>query len=195
MSDKKEKMIISGFVFENAAEAEQAQKEAAGVKFIKEKVDMDNPEMVLQVYNKAVRQKLFETAVGFSYLKELQKYLQNNPLVRQDAILPIEVQHPILESQYRRKAPERVVQKTTEKAANTVTNIDYKSRYRFMSSVAGILIICVIAMFVIAATANNPTILNYEQEIINKYAVWEEQLDAREAVVQEREAELGIDNE
>ena len=65
---EKNSAVIAGFVFENEAEAEQAAKEAEGVKYIKSKTDMDNPEMVLQIYNKIIRQKLFETAVGFTYL-------------------------------------------------------------------------------------------------------------------------------
>lgn len=183
MSDKKEKMIVNGFVFANEAEAKQAEKEVEGVKFIKEKMEMDKPEVVLEIYNKMVRQNLFETAVGFSYLKDLQEYLQSIPFVNKEEILPIQVQHPILEEQMRGN---RVASKPKqpEKVKERYVNIDYKNRYRIMRGIAVVLLVCVAAMFAISATVGSPTILNYEQELINRYAEWEQELN-------EREAELG----
>lgn len=194
MSDKKEKNIVNGFAFFSEAEAEQAQKEVEGVKFIKEKLDMDKPEMVLQIYNKMVRQNLFETAVGYSYLKDLQEYLQSIPFIKKEEILPIPVQHPILEEQMRKNRVSSK-QKQAEQAKERYINIDYKNRYRMMRGIAVVLIICVAAMFAISATSGSPTILNYEQELINRYAEWEEELSEREAWIMEREAELGRETE
>ncbi len=190
MSDKKEKMIVNGFVFANEAEAKQAEKEVEGVKFIKEKMEMDKPEVVLEIYNKMVRQNLFETAVGFSYLKDLQEYLQSIPFINKEEILPIQVQHPILEEQMRGN---RVASKPKqpEKVKERYVNIDYKNRYRIMRGIAVVLLVCVAAMFAISATVGSPTILNYEQELINRYAEWEQELNEREAWITEREAELG----
>lgn len=194
MSDNKEKIIVNGFVFQNEEEAKQAQKEIEGVKFIKEKVDMNKPEAVLDVYNKMIRQKLFETVIGFSYLKELQDYLYSIPFVDNAQILPIPVEHPILEEQFRKKRPgSKTKQQQEVKAKEQFVNVDYKNRYRIMKWMSIVLAICVIAMFAISATANHPTILNYEQELINRYAQWEDELSEREAVILEREAELGIE--
>lgn len=88
--------IIEGFAFTNQAEAEQAGKEAEGVRYIRQRTNMDDPNMVLSIYNKMIRQNLFETAVGFSYLKDLQDYLRSIPFICQEDILPIPVQHPAL---------------------------------------------------------------------------------------------------
>ena len=73
---EKTSMVVEGFLFANEAEAAQARKEAEGVKYVKEKAQMDDPEMVLRIYNKMIQQRLFDTAVGYSYLKDLQEYLQ-----------------------------------------------------------------------------------------------------------------------
>ena len=48
----------------------------------------------------------------------------------------------------------------------------------------------IIGMFIINQTSNHPTILNYEEKIIDKYAQWEEQLDQREQELNERERQL-----
>ena len=58
---------------------------------------------VLEIYNKMVKQELFETAVGFTYLKELQEYLIQNPSINNSDILPISVTHPVLEESLRKK--------------------------------------------------------------------------------------------
>ena len=66
-----EKKVIEGFVFDSPQLAKKAQKEAEGVKYIKQRLDMDNPEAVLQVYNKIRMERLFETQVGFSDRKSV----------------------------------------------------------------------------------------------------------------------------
>ena len=49
------------------------------------------------------------------------------------------------------------------------------------------LLLCVIGMFYVNSTINSPTILNYEEELLNKYSSWEQELTEREAAVKERE--------
>ena len=50
----------------------------------------------------------------------------------------------------------------------------------------------VIVMFAIAATGSEPTVLNYERVLQNRYAEWEQQLSDREQVIREKERELLI---
>ena len=192
MEEQKEKMIVNGFLFANSAEMRQAEKEAEGIRIVKEKLDMKQPEKVLQVYNKLVRERLFETAAGLSYLKELQEDLQMAPSVDKAEILPIPVRHTLLERQMRARYENPKTRKTVRER---YVNVDYKNRYRIMSGVAAILFVCVAAMFVISATAGSPTIVNYEQKLINRYAGWEEELEERESVIRQKEAELGIRDE
>ena len=40
---------------------------------------------------------------------------------------------------------------------------------------------------------NNVNIINYENALVDKYESWESQLNDREAAIQQKEAELGID--
>lgn len=179
--------MINGFVFSDEAEAEQAKKEAEGVRYIRQKTDMDRPEVVLQIYNKMIQQKLFETAVGFSYLKELQDYLLTTPFIRNEDILPIPVLHPVLEESYQKKY---TVERKPEKQQAKVVNADYRKKYQVSMFFCMILAVCVVAMFAITATSNNTTILNYETELINKYAGWEKELSDWEASLNERESRM-----
>lgn len=179
--------VINGFVFENAAEERQAEKEAEGVLYIRERMDMDEPEAVLQIYNKMIQQELFETAVGYVYLSEMREYLLSIPFINKEKILPIQVQHPALEESLKRRT--KLAAKPEE---SKIINPDYKKRFQAAAFIAGILTVSVIAMFVITATSDNATILNYETELINRYEEWEQELEEREAAVSEKEEELGI---
>ena len=51
----------------------------------------------------------------------------------------------------------------------------------------------VIAMFYIAMTSDNPNSLNYENNLQNKYAQWEQELTERENVLREKERNLMIE--
>ena len=90
MAVKEQIYQIDGFIFYGKKEAEQARKkEAAGVEYLKAKIDKNQPEAVLSVYNKTVEENLFETPVGLSYMRELQQYLRKIPYIAEKDILPI----------------------------------------------------------------------------------------------------------
>ena len=52
--------VVEGFLFHNQAMAGKAVKEQEGIRYIRNKTDMNNPELVLQIYNKVIEQRLFE---------------------------------------------------------------------------------------------------------------------------------------
>ena len=106
MPENTQRVSVGGFSFENKDEAEQAKKEIEGIRYIKTKTNMSDPEVILQVYNKMIGQKLFETAVGYSYLKDLQEYLTTIPFIKNEDILPIPVTHPRLEESLKKQKRE-----------------------------------------------------------------------------------------
>ena len=61
---------VEGFDFETKEEALQAKKEVEGVRYIKEQMQLDDPEVVLRLYQKLVAQNVFETPIGMSFLSE-----------------------------------------------------------------------------------------------------------------------------
>lgn len=185
MSEKK-KVKINGFVFTDEAEAEQAKKEAHGIHYVEERADMHHPETVLEIYNKMVKQELFETAIGYTYLKELQEYLIQNPTINNADILPIYVTHPMLEESLKKKLRISAKHQSDEKKKQGKAD-GYRKKYEITLFISVILAISIIGMFIIASTSDSPTILNYENKLIDKYAEWEQELDEREAALNERE--------
>ena len=63
----------------------------------------------------------------------------------------------------------------------------YRKKYEITLFISVILAISIIGMFIIASTSDSPTILNYENKLIDKYAEWEQELDEREAALNDRE--------
>lgn len=170
---------LSGFVFYEEEAAQQAKREEEAIRYMKDRVDLDNPDMVLEMYNRILEQDILKTPVGMAYLKELQEYLTTIPYIMNHDIKPIPV----------------AVGRTEEGEKSVRVreiNVNYKKRFHIMRSISIVLLIIVIAMFAITLTSNSTTILNYENEIINKYEHWEQELEEREAAVKALEIELEI---
>ncbi len=151
---------------------------------------MDDPEMVLRIYNKMIQQRLFDTAVGYSYLEGSAGVSAVDSVYPEGRYFPDSGaasagggESPQGEARVGTKA---------EDADRGKKNADYRRRYRIVRWIAFILAVCVVAMFAITATTNNTTVLNYENQLINKYEAWEERLDQRQEAIEAKEKELGI---
>jgi len=180
--------VVEGFAFTSESEAELAKKEREGIRYVKEKMNMGNPELVLKLYNKLVREKTFTTLVGYAYLFDLQEYLRTNPQILDEEILPIEIVHPTLQESLKeeKQKHQAKLQEVKKKAAKKpVSDAALQNRYKLSLLVNLILAISVVAMFIISATSNHPTILDYEEKLINRYSAWEQELTEREAELRE----------
>lgn len=177
MSEARKEFLVEGFLFRDKDLADKAKKEQEGIKYIKGKASMDNPKVVLEIYNKIIKQELFETPIGIGYLRELQEYLTAIPQINKEDILPIPVEDIICQEFISLKE----AGKKTDKPSG-------KMRLSMALNVA--LAIMVVAMFVITLTSKHPNILNYEEKLLNKYASWEQDLDRRQQEILERERAL-----
>lgn len=91
-------------------------------------------------------------------------------------------------SRKEKREKEKIEDLTLEKM--TVALKRYKKLSRLLLIACITMLLIIIGMFAINATSQNPTILNYEEKIVDKYASWEEELDAREQELNEREQKL-----
>ena len=188
MAEKK--YTVEGFSFADEQLAEQAGKELEGIKYIKSRTDMENPEMMLEVYRKMLEEDLFETPVGLCFLKELQESLRTNPRTRGEEIADIPIgRENAVQKEKEPEQPKKQREGEPEKKVKLIEkHINYKRRYRMFLALSIVLLIIVASMFAITLTSNSPNILNYENEIINKYEDWEHQLEEREEELEKREA-------
>ena len=167
MADKAD-WVVDGFQFGTQQDAELAQNEQFRIERLEEKLDYQNYEMVSAVYKKA---------------------LQDNPLPDEEIDnIPVYGVYSMRESANQTVERIQASRKPVKKE---------KPKQEFFSRKTSILInigllALVIVMFAIAATGSEPTVLNYERVLQNRYAEWEQQLSDREQVIREKERELLI---
>lgn len=200
---------VGEFEFATVEEARAARKEAEGVKYIRSQTDMNDPNTVLKLYGRLIQKEVFETPVGFAFLAEMQAYLRDCPFVEDEEIMPLptpQKKEPPKEEARSRKREKRAKRekkpkrekraRSTEKAgrpAKTKSDrqINYRTGFWISTFCAGVFAAALIGMFVITAlSADNVNIINYENALIDKYELWEQELNEREADLREREAAL-----
>ena len=183
MEQLQETYEAGGFVFRTKKEAELAQREIEGTKYLRQKLDMENPNAVFSIYQNLIEQDLFETPVGYCFLKELRDYLLMIPAISNEEVLAIPIRYPQTE---RKREKEKAKNKKEQKKEGK----NYKGRCQFFMVTSLILLISVVSMMLLAATSDNVNILNYENKLIDKYSSWEQELEEREQAVKEQEQAL-----
>ena len=201
MEQLQETYEAGGFVFRTKKEAELAQREIEGTKYLRQKLDMENPNAVFSIYQNLIEQDLFETPIGYCFLKELRDYLLMIPAISNEEVLAIPIRYPQTEEEEKkqkkeqkkeeqRKERQREKEKAKNKKEQKKEGKNYKGRCQFFMVTSLILLISVVSMLLLAATSDNVNILNYENKLIDKYSSWEQELEEREQAVKEQEQAL-----
>jgi len=187
-----DRFVVEGYSFYTEKDAVLAESESRKVEYLRERLDFDKPENILTVYNKAVEERVFKSPVGHYFLKNLQDYLLEQEEIENEKILPIPM-YVSFDQEFRKEdhpARERVKPAPQKEPPK---NADKKAQWFPVSVILNIvLVIAVIAMFAITLNSDQPNILNYEQNLLNKYASWEQELTDREQVIKEKERNLDI---
>jgi len=179
---------VDGFLFEDEETAQIARKEEEGIRFIKQRTALDNPEVVLKLYKKLLEQELFVTPVGVRFLTELQNILLTSVYIAREEIPPIPVK---AEEGKKKSEPATPVEKAVQKPVEAVKKVnkkvdskvggDYRKPFLVASFCAIVLGVSVIGMFVInAISGNNVNIINYREQLLNEYSSWEAELKTEE---------------
>lgn len=195
MAEEKQVYIVGGIAFHDMESAKMAQNELKRIELLDEKMDYGDVESVAAVYDKACKNNIFKTPIGISYMMRLQNCLVQNqyPGISE---MPIPVQTEYGGSAAGRPAEgsreqnESVWKARLDRSREEVRKCRDKIRISVMVNI--LLFFLVIALFVISQTGKNPTILNYRSKVIDQYAQWQQELEEREQIVEQKEAQLGI---
>ncbi|MDD6381294.1 MAG: hypothetical protein PUG04_06385 [Lachnospiraceae bacterium] len=172
--DKDDKLTAAGFIFSNEMIAEKAKKEMNAVAYLRTELsDMDGIHL-LRTYKELIDKEVFDTAEGYSFLKDIQQQLIADDSVDNTEIPPILV-YDASEVRHHQIEMEEPV---------------WKGRFRGLVIVTIALAACVAFMFVLTATQDSPNIINYKEKLENHYSEWDESLTKREKQVREKEEKL-----
>ncbi len=179
-----------GFVFYTQKDAELAMQERKKIQYLKAHMDYGNPPGVLNLYEKAIRERVFKTPVGLVFLKEVQDYLIKSPNIDNSAIasIPLFVTYEGSLRAHTQPA-RRHIQPSAGKREKSSALLPVSVGINI------VLVIAVIAMFAITLTSDQPNILNYERAILDKYAGWEQELTQRERDIREAERNLQLEKD
>lgn len=173
---------IEGFVFEDEKVNRQALREFSYIEKMKGSMSNLKPEQLKEFYHKLIDKHIFTTQVGYTFLYEIR-----STLVEQYHIPDEQLDEIIIP-----KGEEVQVKQTNDSGLRD--QIDkLKRTKKLMTYVIVTLIVVIIGFFVIIATNDNIGYINTESKIVNKYAKWQEELEERERILDEREASLGED--
>ncbi|MCR4585211.1 MAG: hypothetical protein K5686_05745 [Lachnospiraceae bacterium] len=161
--------------------AGEAANELEKIRRLEAQIDYNKPKVVYALYNKMLLGEVFSTPEGFAYLLHLRQYLEDHVYDIGEAVPGIPVEMFIHEKIQEVPAGE-------EKNPNRRKKKDQDTlSYKIIITALALL---VIAMLVITALSDSPTILNYEKKLQDRYASWEMELAEREDAIRAKELEL-----
>lgn len=183
-------LSVGGFLFFTENDARIAEAELKKIEYLESRIDYSRPESILLVYEKTIHERIFMTPVGLQYLKGLQDYLLAQPGINREDVPDIP-----LYSTFGAKI--RAQDKPAKNRIKSSPEERDRARSRFLISVVlnVLLTLAIISMFWISLKSDNPNIINYERNLTNKYASWEQELTEREQQIRKKELELRIENE
>lgn len=178
---------IGDFTFDTIEEAKAAEKEAKAIAYITSQMKSDEPEDVLALYCQMLEKDLFHTKLGLSFLEDLYQ-----DLLKQKALDGKHIP-PVIKVERSEKTKSKSKSQTRGRKINSVTEKElkrYKKLTHILTVVCVTMAIIIVGMFVVNVSSQHPTILNYEQKLLDKYAGWEEELNQREEELIKREQRL-----
>lgn len=177
--------VVSGFAFYSEKDAKLAEQERQKIAYLDKRIDHADLESVLAIYKKALDDRVFRTPVGLEYLRELQGELKAEQEILGEEIPPIPLWTNFADIRKKTAPARRRIQPAPEDHRNTPLRLSLIMNI--------VMVIAIIAMFVITLNSDQPNVLNYERNLQDKYATWEQELTQREQTVREKERELHIE--
>lgn len=176
-----DELTVDGYQFLTKEDAALARTEEQKIELIDKKINYSNPDEMLLVYHNAIEQRAFFTPIGIHFLYELRSKILKAG-INEDTVKAIPMPTVFAKGLKDKEIiPKKkpVSQNNKNRKLNVISLI-----------LNGALIVLIIIMFSVLLNAKNPNILNYKDNLENKYASWQEELKQKEADLREKEKEL-----
>lgn len=205
---------VDVFYFEDAVMAARAEKEAETVRYIRSKTNFTRVDAVYGIYAKLVENNVFSTEVGYAFLAELYRILQENGAYNESDLPKVYIskgRSSDVEAADNKKRTEeeeeklsdedeaRVIEavrkrtKTLNDTSKTqVRNIRemYRDKLKTYKMVIAALALCIVGMLAMLYFSDASPLRDAEQQVLDKYAAWQETLQQQEESLQTKQSEL-----
>ena len=185
MEKNEGELVVGGYRFGTVADAETARMEVKKIAAVEQRLDYSKPQNVLQVYNKAIDNKVFLTPVGMAYLQKMQEQLIRRGMPK-EKIKPIPLYATFSNKTENNSSIKRSV-------ASRTPQVEYKGHLATSICINVLLVLALAAMIMLSLHSDVPNIVNYRTAVVNEYSEWEQQLQEREQAVRQAERTLGLE--
>lgn len=226
------RQTVDGFYFEDAAVAAKAEKEAGTVRYIRSKTNFTRVDAVYGIYTKLIENNVFSTEVGYSFLTELYRILQESgaydvndlPKVyiskgRSQGAEPTEVKRQSGRKTEEKLSNDRMIIQEQSEGADALSEEDeariveavrkrtkslndtsktqvrniremYRDKLKTYKMVIAVLALCIVGMLAMIYFSDASPLRDAEQQVLDKYAAWQETLQEQEESLQKKQSEL-----
>lgn len=185
LNTKENEYSVSGYSFTNYQMYKEAKREAETIDYIRANTDLRDHNKLLKLYHKLIERKTLKTLIGYEFLKELQDRILESGIISKDNLptIPVELDHKQLKVYSNELEHANELKKKEQRE-------EFRIRLRNSRIINIFLIVVIVIMFLLAILSNNNVFLDNEVQVLDRYAAWEEELEAREKQLDEREAAL-----
>ena len=229
---------VDVFYFEDAVMAARAEKEAETVRYIRSKTNFTRVDAVYGIYAKLIENNVFSTEVGYAFMAELYRILQENGAYNESDLPKVYISKGRMsgaaEQEHSRKTDgmssegrmakqgqsneealsdedeARVIEavrkrtKTLNDTSKTqVRNIRqkaeeywnrsremYRDKLKTYKMVIAALALCIVGMLAMLYFSDASPLRDAEQQVLDKYAAWQETLQQQEESLQKKQYDL-----
>lgn len=172
---------LGAFVFESRETYEAAKREWNMIQVLEEKVDFSDLKAGLKVYNKFVAEKTFVTIIGYSFLQNLRQHLIDNGVATAESLAEIPVKE-------RKTVSGDTMPARPQGESKFKRLYEYEKQTKTKLKIALAAAIIMLIGFVVITVSTDYSVFTYftnykakiEEELIDKYETWEEELKQRE---------------
>lgn len=164
---------FQGHTFDDEKSLIAAKKEAEAIEYLRSKTDFSNMNNLRKLYDRILERNMMETVVGIEFLKEIRGTLINSGMFKEDQLPQV----PLLPEVKKLKK-----RKEIQKRSREMTLLERSERQNTrLKIICFFLIVLVIGMFAISLTGTrSPWALRYEEQLLDKYASWADELQEKE---------------
>ena len=199
------KQTVDGFYFEDAVMAERAEKEAQTVSYIRSKTNFSRADAVYGIYVKLIENNVFSTEVGYAFLNDLYRILRESGAYEESKLPKVYIgtrmqgQQDDVTEELSEDDEARIIEavrkrtKTLDDSSRTkVRNIRemYQDKLKTYKMVIAVLALCIVGMLAMVYFSDASPLRDAEQQVLDKYAAWQETLQEKEAGLQKKQSEL-----
>ncbi len=172
------KFTFQGHTFDDEKQLIAAKKEAEAVEYLRAKTDFGNMNNLIKLYNRILDRDMMETVVGIEFLKEIRETLIGSGMFTEEQVRPVPLLPEVKKLKKRQETQKRSKERTLLERSERQNTI--------LKVVCFFLVVLVIGMFAIVLTGTrSPLAIRYEEQILNKYASWAEELQEKEDYLRE----------